>query len=91
VRHGKEHDDALELEAGSIEATSWNGDLIRQGVELSAVANANKSPYLIDQSPSAPEPAAAASPAVNEEEAAAMKALEVLSAKLAKLEAQAAH
>ena len=44
VRHGKEHDDALELEAGSIEATSWNGDLIRQGVELSAVANANKPP-----------------------------------------------
>ena len=44
VRHGKEHDDALELEAGSIEATSWNGGLIRDGVELSAVANANKAP-----------------------------------------------
>ena len=42
VRHGKEHDESLTLEAGSIEATSWNGNLINEGVPLSAVANANQ-------------------------------------------------
>jgi len=88
VRHGKEHDDALELEAGSIEAASWNGNLIREGVPLSAVANVGKSPYQIDQAPAAASAPAAG--AAVDEDAAALAALEALSAKIANLEAQAA-
>ena len=88
VRHGKEYDDALELEAGSIEATSWNGDLIRDGIELSAVANANKSPYEIARAPAAAAAATAAPAAAVDEDIAAMKALEALSAKIAQLEAR---
>ena len=36
VRHGKENDEALTLEAGSVEATSWTGDLLKQGVDVKA-------------------------------------------------------
>ena len=35
VRHGKENDEALTLEAGSVEATSWHGDLLKQGIDTS--------------------------------------------------------
>ena len=91
VRHGKEHDESLSLEAGSIEATSWNGNLIKEGVPLEAVANANKSPYLLDNPLAISGPAKVAAPVEDENEAAAIKALEALSLKLAKLEAQAAN
>ena len=36
VRHGKENDESLTLEAGSVEATSWTGDLLKQGVDVKA-------------------------------------------------------